>query len=275
LTGLSLDAAGPNGGRITGTFTEENGIRSVFVESDRAADFISVFTELSSLRDGNMELHVRFPPDDAPSAGADYTGSLVLTDFTVVDQPFLARLFSIGSLDGPLRLLQGEGIAITRLYAPFSALGNTVSIRGGHASGPAIGVSFEGMIDHKRNTVDLSGSLVPIFGLNSVLGALPILGDILVSKEGEGIFGLTYHVFGDMEEPGVLINPLSMITPGIFRRIFEFSAWIPERQSQLPAQLPAQLPVPAATPATAAAPATAGAPATAANVQAVPETPTQ
>jgi hypothetical protein len=55
-----------------------------------------------------------------------------------------------------------------------------------------------------------------------MLGALPLVGDLLVSKEGEGIIGLTYQARGDLDEPAVVVNPLSFLTPGILRRIFEF-----------------------------------------------------
>jgi hypothetical protein len=62
---------------------------------------------------------------------------------------------------------------------------------------------------------------VPAFGLNSVLGDIPLLGDVLVSKKGEGVFGVTYSATGDAEHPVISVNPLSMLTPGILRRIFE------------------------------------------------------
>jgi len=42
-----------------------------------------------------------------------------------------------------------------------------------------------------------------------------------VSKPGEGIIGMVYSVDGNADEPRVNINPLSMVTPGFFRRIFE------------------------------------------------------
>jgi len=45
---------------------------------------------------------------------------------------------------------------------------------------------------------------------------------LTVSKEGEGIIGLTYQARGDLDEPDVIVNPLSMLTPGILRRLFEF-----------------------------------------------------
>ena len=37
-----------------------------------------------------------------------------------------------------------------------------------------------------------------------------------------GLIGVTFKLEGDADSPGVQINPLSAIAPGIFRSIFEF-----------------------------------------------------
>jgi hypothetical protein len=146
----------------------------------------------------------------------------MITDFSVVDQPFMARLFSIGSLDGPLRLLEGSGIPFAEMETEFVARNRRVTLHEGHASGMAMGVSFQGALDRESDTIDVNGSLIPVFGLNNVLGAIPVIGDLLTSNDNEGIIGLTYQARGDVNEPQVLVNPLSVLTPGIFRRIFEF-----------------------------------------------------
>ncbi|HEU4548851.1 MAG TPA: hypothetical protein VFS01_04085, partial [Rhizomicrobium sp.] len=59
------------------------------------------------------------------------------------------------------------------------------------------------------------------FALNSFISNVPVIGDILASKKGEGIFGVTYSLSGDSEHPDISTNPLAMLTPGILRRIFE------------------------------------------------------
>ena len=63
--------------------------------------------------------------------------------------------------------------------------------------------------------------MAPVYGLNGLLGAIPVLGDVFVSKKGEGLFGMTYSVHGDLDHPQVSTNPLSVLAPGILRRIFE------------------------------------------------------
>ena len=87
--------------------------------------------------------------------------------------------------------------------------------------GRAIGATADGYIDRPKNQMALKGSLVPAYGLNSVLGNIPLLGDVLVSKKGEGIFGVTYSATGNADQPKISVNPLSVLTPGILRRIFE------------------------------------------------------
>jgi hypothetical protein len=97
-----------------------------------------------------------------------------------------------------------------------------IDIADGRASGDSIGGTFTGSYDRDSKKVDISGTLVPLFGLNSVLGSLPVVGNLLVSKKGEGILGLTYEMKGNISEPSITVNPLSILTPGILRRIFEF-----------------------------------------------------
>ena len=82
-------------------------------------------------------------------------------------------------------------------------------------------VSADGYIDRPHGTLALKGSLIPAYELNSVLSNIPLLGDILASKKGEGIFGVTYSATGNMEHPDISTNPLSILTPGILRRIFQ------------------------------------------------------
>ena len=227
LTGFNLDAIGTGKGKVTGHMDIVKGVRNLALETDDAGAFLDSFMNFSSVRGGKLAAKINFPIDTAGPAApktppADYQGTLTLSDITVTNQPFIARLFSAGSLDGPLRLLQGQGIQLTTVSIPFNARAKLVTIHEGRAAGPAIGATFEGMLDRKADKIDVTGTLVPVYGLNSFLGAVPILGDILVSKKGEGIFGLTYAMKGNLSEPNVSVNPLSVLTPGIFRRIFEF-----------------------------------------------------
>jgi hypothetical protein len=177
------------------------------------------------LRGGKLEFVGTLPGkanDTAKDQNApDFQGKAVLTEFRILDQPFLTRVFTAGSLGGLANLMQGQGIAVDRLVVPYSSRGGVISVHDVRATGPAIGVTGEGYIDRPKNQIALKGTLVPLFGINSVLGNIPLLGDVLTSKQGEGIFGMSYSVTGNADEPSVSVNPLSVLAPGIVRRIFE------------------------------------------------------
>ena len=93
--------------------------------------------------------------------------------------------------------------------------------------------------------ISVDGVLVPSFGMNSALGGIPIIGDLVVGRDGEGVFSLTYSVRGSLEKANVSVNPLSALAPGVIRRIFENPAdtEIPEAQARpddepIPSELP-------------------------------------
>jgi len=59
---------------------------------------------------------------------------------------------------------------------------------------------------------------------------------VFVSKKGEGLFGVTYTLQGDIDAPKVSTNPLSVLAPGILRRLFEGTAPKPATSSASPPQ---------------------------------------
>jgi hypothetical protein len=221
---LALGARLPHGGTVAGSIAPSNGDRLLIVSTDDMGTLAKGLFGFTSMKGGKLSLRATLhgsATPNVPSAANDYEGLADLRDFRLLDQPFLARLFAAGSLIGFGNLLQNNGIEVDKLKFAFSAKNGVIAIHDARATGPAIGVSAEGYIDRPKNLIAVKGTLVPLYGVNSVLGIIPLVGDLLVSKPGEGIIGLTYEVSGDADEPKIAINPLSLITPGIFRRIFE------------------------------------------------------
>lgn len=221
IQSLSLSTGTSGSDAVTASILPmEDGRRLTVNATDAGALLKGVFG-LSNISGGRLAISAKMPPAAAAKSGMDYTGTLTMRDFRVENQPFFARLFSAGSLGGLLDLMRGTGIVIDKLEMPFTSREQVVNIHDAHASGPSVGLSGDGYIDRKAKQIDLRGAVAPVYGLNSVLGALPIVGNVLVSKPGEGIIGVTYEASGNLEEPNISVNPLSMLTPGILRRIFE------------------------------------------------------
>ena len=78
---------------------------------------------------------------------------------------------------------------------------------------------MEGTIYISDETVDLSGTVVPAYTINRVLGNIPILGEILTGGPNEGVFAANYVLKGQLEDPRVSVNPLSALAPGFLRNL--------------------------------------------------------
>jgi hypothetical protein len=78
--------------------------------------------------------------------------------------------------------------------------------------GASLGVTGEGTFAPGSGAVDIQGVVTPLYILNS-------LGQI-ISRRGEGFFGITYRLRGTSAAPQITVNPLSLLTPGFLRDIF-------------------------------------------------------
>ena len=147
--------------------------------------------------------------------------------------PVLARILAAGSLPGLESLLSGDGgIDFEVMQADIAVENSVISITETRATGPSLGVTVEGSINLGADRLALDGVLAPSYGLNSFVGNLPLVGEALVSRPGEGIIGITFSAEGPFDQPTVIANPLSVLAPGLFRRLFEGSAVERERARQ-------------------------------------------
>ena len=163
-------------------------------------------------------LHIEALIDDTPGQ-APITGVIEIEDFHVIDAPVLARIFNIVSITGALELLGGKGIPFVRLNAPFTYDGSVLRFTNARANGMSLGLTMEGEIDFDGDTVDLAGTIVPVYALNRILGNIPLIGDLLTGGEGKGVFAVTYAIEGPRDRPLVVINPLAALAPGILREM--------------------------------------------------------
>ena len=88
------------------------------------------------------------------------------------------------------------------------------------AVGASMGVSMEGTYETAGGILRMGGVISPIYLLNGI-GAF-------LTRKGEGFFGFTYRLNGTADAPQVGVNPLSILTPGMFRDIFRMPAPVPE-----------------------------------------------
>ena len=223
----SIDARGDGAPRIKVSSGDAGFLAAAFLD----ADFIS---------GGTLELNGTLEQGNKPAELL-----VEISNARMSNAPFLTQILSLASLRGLSDTLSGEGVMFSRIDLPLKISGGRYIIAGAKAQGPALGLTASGFIDSKSTDIEIDGVLVPSFGVNSALGGIPIIGDLVVGRDGEGVFSLTYGVSGKLEKASVSVNPLSAIAPGVIRRIFEnpSDTKIPEAKPRAPdAPLPKELP---------------------------------
>ncbi len=142
-------------------------------------------------------------------------------DYALVRAPVLARLLSFASFEGLVSMMSGSGIPFTTLRGDLTYSRGRIVLDRLLAFGGALGITANGWIDPSRSQIDVEGTLAPAYVLNSILGNVPVLGTILMGGEGQSLFAASFRLTGSSDDPGVAVNPLSAVTPGILRHLFD------------------------------------------------------
>ncbi|MEK7801556.1 MAG: AsmA-like C-terminal domain-containing protein, partial [Pseudomonadota bacterium] len=101
-------------------------------------------------------------------------------------------------------------------------------------------LTFGGVIHQSEGRMDMSGTFVPMSQINSFVNKIPLIGNLLTGGKNGGIIAATYAVKGPSNDPTVMVNPLSVLTPGFLRTLFfnGNSGFLGDESSELPAQKP-------------------------------------
>ncbi len=182
--------------------------RSAFrITSDDAGAVFSAAGLLKQARGGKMSLTLR----PVGTAGA-FNGALTVADTRIKDAPAIAALFNALSVVGLLEQMGGQGLHFSEVEAAFRLTPDRLTLTEASAVGPSIGMSMDGTYDVNSTQMNMRGVFSPIYLINGI-------GSILTRK-GEGLIGFNFRLDGPAENPSVQVNPLSALTPSIFREIF-------------------------------------------------------
>lgn len=221
LQGLDFEAMSASGPITAVVAAGDGGARRVRASAADAGGVFTAMFGLDQIEGGALSVDGVLPPPrpDGEDLPSDFR--VRVEDFQLVRVPALAQILTIGSLRGLADTLGGEGIAFTELDAGLRVEDGRFELYDARAAGPSLGVTVSGPVSFTERTIALEGAIVPAYTYNSLLGVVPVIGDLLVSREGEGVFALRYSLNGSFDEFNVFVNPLSALTPGFMRRIFE------------------------------------------------------
>ena len=197
---------------------DETAVRRLSALGPDAGLLLSAFAGFDNIYGGALMLNGVAPPLGEPGG---VSGDIEVENFTLNRMPLLARILAAGSLEGLGGLLSGQGIGFERLQSEFVWQDGILEMRDSRVAGPSLGATWTGLVDFSDERLSVNGTLLPSYGVNSILGSVPVLGELFTSRQGEGVIGVTFSVSGLFSETRVTANPLSALAPGVFRRIFE------------------------------------------------------
>ncbi len=217
-------------GNATARFTDKVGLqfnlkqsltgRQVSFSSDHAGLLLRGLDIYDNAREGALSITASIDDTKEESVAI---GEVKIKDLRVVKAPVLGKILTLGSLGGIVELLQNDGMTFSTVEGPFTYENGLITTKDFRAVG-SIGITFSGQVDQTNGKIDAFGTVIPSYTLNSILGNIPILGTLLVGREGEGIFGFSYKAKGSTANPDISVNPVSALAPGILRRMF-FEPW--------------------------------------------------
>jgi hypothetical protein len=199
-------------GRVGANRDGEGALRLISTDAGALAKFTDLYSRMEG---GSLDLELQ-------TEGETSAGEATVTNFALRDEPAFRRLVAAAparsgeAVDPTLARFQKMTIAFTR--SP-----GALEIKDAVIYNPTMGLTTSGNIDFARDAIDVSGTFVPAYSLNTILTKIPVVGLLLGGGQNEGVFGLTYRVQGPLSHPEVTVNPLSAIAPGILRKILSLT----------------------------------------------------
>ena len=213
---LDVTAILSGGAKVWGRLYPANGGTAVLAQTGDAGEAAQTLFNITTLRGGTATINGKLV-----EGGADL--NLEMKNVRMVKAPTMREILTEASLKSVNETLNTEGVLFTTVVAPVKLRDHRLLVGESRATGPSLGVTAKGVADLQKGTLDFEGTMAPVYGLNAAIGHVPVIGQILTSRKGEGVVGLAYRAKGPFDKPQISVNPLSLMTPGILRRLFEGS----------------------------------------------------
>ncbi|EJN06551.1 DUF3971 domain-containing protein [Phyllobacterium sp. YR531] len=221
VSGLAFNASTKAGRKILAADSSESGSRSISLQSKDAGAVLRFFGFYDKMQGGDINVTL-----DSKGDGP-LRGQIDARNFTLVNEPRLASLVSSSpngtSLnDAVKKNIDVSTVTFERGFSQIEKGENYIKLANGVIRGSTIGTTFQGVLSDPKGNMALTGTFMPAYGINRIFGDLPVLGLFLGNGRDRGLIGITYKLVGPLKQPQIIVNPISVIAPGIFRSIFEF-----------------------------------------------------
>ena len=176
------------------------------IDSNNAGSTLKVLRLYENMVGGTMKIEAR------RAADKKFVGHAQVRDFSIQNAPVITKLLTVGSFTGMIDLLKGDGLTFTHFNAPFEYHRKILKLKKAKAEGNVLGITVGGTVNRATDDLKLGGVIAPAYSINRFLGKIPLVGNVLAGKDGT-IFAATYDIDGNISDPEIDINSLSMLSP--------------------------------------------------------------
>jgi len=185
----------------------EDGQFPLHIELDNLGSLVSAVKGRDIMKSGYLVI-------DGNSQGPLLTKPLQakfdLSYFTMREAPAISSILNMASLTQIISTMRQTGLAFNSASGDIRMDGSRLSTEQMRLQGGSLDIVGSGWVDLKSQNLGLNGVVVPLSNLNKVVGSIPLLGRVVVGKDGHGVMAVDYTITGTISDPVVSIQKESL-----------------------------------------------------------------
>ncbi len=185
----------------------ENSQYPLYIEAEDLGSLVSAIKGRDIMKHGYLVLDGR---SQGPLFTKPIQADFKLSYFTVKEAPTISSVLNLASLSQIVSTLSQTGLAFRSASGDLQLDGSRLSTQQTRMNGGSLGVTASGWVELKQKQLQLKGVVIPLSKLNNIVGKIPLLGQVVVGKDGNGIMAVDYTVTGTLSEPEASIRKESL-----------------------------------------------------------------
>jgi hypothetical protein len=201
-----------------------DGRRKLNVNIENTGQLLRGLGLYKDLRDGRLAGEINY---DSPDVGA---GVLQMKHFELANPPVLVRLLGLLSL--PQLIAGTDSVLFDKASIPLRLDHDFVYLDNVTMEGPSMSLRLNGSYNRVTKTLDIDGNLAPAIPFNRLVSKIPLLGTILTGSQ-DGVVVADFSLKGSSDAPDISVHPLSVLTPGLLKDVFNGMGGKPQPRPQV------------------------------------------
>lgn len=223
VSALNIAGSFKDGSMATVIANRSGAMTTFEIKSNNAGDAFAMANVYSKMVGGTLTAKLQRVGE------GPFIGPVKIRKFTIVGEKKLRAFANARSSDkkfdkasGQLKKIDTKSVKFRSLAANIEKGPKYLNISDGIIRSNEIGFTFEGAAFDANDQMNIRGTFMPAIFISRLVGLIPIVGEIFSNGKDGALFGITYRLRGPVKKPLLEVNPISIVTPGIFNKLFEF-----------------------------------------------------